>query len=379
VFTQTRLLDDHSLYSIHYFSGGVNGDADAEGGHEMRRLKTMRGGVLLAMLAVLIVSACGSGGSGGATPTKTHLLIMVGGLNKQIYLPNTLTKQLGFFDQEGLDVTLIDEASGQSAEDLVLAGQVDAGSGSYNHTIELQATGNHMECVVQLDIAPGEAEMVSTKEAGRIRSMADLKGKNLGVTEIGAGTQTLTIALLHRVGITPNQVHFISVGADDTFIAAMQQGQIDAGMTTEPTISRLIASGVGQVLVDLRTPAQTQTALGGPFPFICVFMRNDYVNAHQAVVQKLVDAYVKTLQWIQSHTAQQIAAEMPTAYLAGNPSLYITALQNQFSMFSPDGKMPEGGPQSVLAIEQQTNQIPKDKPIDLSLTYTNTFVDYAGG
>lgn len=280
------------LYTI--FWRGVNGGDFAESRHKMMRQRSIRQGLLGIILAGLLISACGSG-SGNATSPKTHLLIMVGGLNKQIYLPNILTKQLGFFDQEGLDVTLIDEASGQSAEDLVLAGQVDAGSGSYNHTIELQATGNQMECVVQLDIAPGEAEMVSTKEAEHIHTMADLKGKNLGVTEIGAGTQTLTIALLHRVGITPDQVHFISVGADDTFIAAMQQGRIDAGMTTEPTISRLIASGVGQVLVDLRTPTKTQAALGGPFPFICVFMRNDYASQHQAVVQKLVNAYVKTL------------------------------------------------------------------------------------
>ena len=68
-------------------------------------------------------------------------------------MPNELTQRLGYFAQEGLDVTLIDEASGQSSEDQVLADQVQAGSGSYNHTIELQAAGKNIECVVQLDVA----------------------------------------------------------------------------------------------------------------------------------------------------------------------------------------------------------------------------------
>ena len=99
---------------------------------------------------------------------------------------------------------------------------MQAGSGSYNHTIELQAKGKKMEWVVQMGIAPGEAEMVSAKEAGSIHSMADLKGKNLGVTELGSSTQTLTEALLAREGITPDQVHFVPVGAGNTFIAAMQ-------------------------------------------------------------------------------------------------------------------------------------------------------------
>ncbi len=331
---------------------------------------------------ILVLSACGGAGSSGGSSSsggKVHLSIMVGGLSKQIYLPNMLTKQLGFFDQEGLDVTLIDEASGQSSENEVLAGQVDAGSGSYNHTIELQAAGKQMECVVQLDVAPGEAEIVSAKEAGQIQSVKDLKGKNLGVTELGSGTQTLTIALLHNAGIAQDQAHFLPVGAGDTFIAAMQQGRIDAGMTTEPTISRLLSTGVGKVLVDLRTPQSTQAALDGPYPFIGLFMRNDYVNSHKDVTQKLVNAYVKTLQWMHTHSADEIAAKMPADYYAGDKALYVTALKNQMAMFSPDGKMPEGGPQSVLNIENQTNQDVKGKQIDLNATYTNDFVNKANG
>jgi NitT/TauT family transport system substrate-binding protein len=336
--------------------------------------------LVTGIIFVLILSACGSSststGSGNSSE-NIPLKIMVGGLNKQIYLPNMLTQRLGYFAQEGLDVTLIDEASGQSAEDEVLAGQVDAGSGSYNHTIELQAAGKQMESVVQLTIAPGEAEMVSAKEAGQIRSAKDLIGKNLGVTELGSGTQTLTTILLHNVGIRPDQVHFIPVGAGDTFIAAMQQGKIDAGMTTEPTISRLVSSGVGKVLADLRTPQLTQAALGGPYPFICLFMKNDYVNSHKDVVQKLVNAYVKTLKWIQTHTAEQIAGQMPADYYAGDKASYVAALQNQLAMFSPDGSMPAGGPQFVLSAEQQTNQSVQSKQIDLNSTYTNEFVGKA--
>ena len=340
-------------------------------------------GVTASIILLVILSACGSsstsGGSNnvGGSSGPISLKIMVGGLNKQIYLPNELTQRLGYFSQEGLNVTLIDEASGQSSEQEVLAHQVDAGSGSYNHTIELQAAGKQMECVVQLNVAPGEAEMVSSKEASTITSAKDLAGKNLGVTELGSGTQTLTTAILHNVGIAPDKVHFIPVGAGDTFIAAMQQGKIDAGMTTEPTISRLISSGVGKVLVDLRTPQSTQAALGGPYPFICVFMENSYVNAHRDVVQKMVNAYVKTLKWMHTHTAEQIADMMPPDYYAGNKSLYVTALQNQLAIFSPDGNMPAGGPQAVLNIENQTNQSVQGKTIDLNATYTNQFTSAA--
>ncbi|HEU0000846.1 MAG TPA: ABC transporter substrate-binding protein [Ktedonobacteraceae bacterium] len=344
-----------------------------------------RYGLAVGIILAFILSACGSSGttttttSNGTTTTVTHLSIMVGGLSKQIYLPNELTQRLGYFAQQGLDVTLIDEASGQSSEDEVLAGQVQAGSGSYNHTIDLQAAGKNIECVVQLGIAPGEAEIVSAKEANQIHSFADLKGKNLGVTELGSGTQALQIALLHKAGLGPSEAHFIPVGAGDTFIAALQQGRIDAGMTTEPTISRVLSSGVGKVLVDLRTPQSTTAALGGSYPFICLFMKNDYVNSHKDVVQKLVNAYVKTLKWMQTHTAAQIADMMPADYYAGDKTLYVTALQNQMAIFSPDGNMPSDGPASVLSIEQQTNTTVQGKQIDLSTTFTNEFTSKATG
>ncbi|HEV2581308.1 MAG TPA: ABC transporter substrate-binding protein [Ktedonobacteraceae bacterium] len=344
------------------------------------KTRSRKPGLVACIILALILGACGSpgvGGEGGNSNLPISLRIMVGGLDKQIYLPNMLAQRLGFFAQEGLDVTLIDEASGQSAEDEVMASHVEAGSGSYNHTIELQASGKHMECVVQLIDAPGEAEVVSTKAANTIRSVKDLVGKDLGVTELGAGTQTLTILLLHNAGIAANQVDFVPVGAGDTFIAAMQQGVIDAGMTTEPTISQLVSGGVGRVLVDLRTPATTQAALGGPYPFICVFMQNSYVNAHKAIVQRLVNAYVMTLKWIHTHTAQQITDMMPADYYADGKAQYVQALQNQLQMYSPDGLMPAGGPQFVLQTENETNFAVKGQSIDLSATYTNEFVNNA--
>ena len=337
--------------------------------------------LMVATGVILAVAACGgtASPSPGASAAPADVKIMVGGLNKQIYLPNMLTQQLGYFREQNLNVTLVDEGSGQGSEDAVIAGNVDAGSGSYNHTIELQAAGKNMEAVVLLNIAPGEAEIVSAKAASHIHSVSDLKGKYLGVTELGSGTQTLTTALLHNAGITPDQVHFVPVGAGDTFIAALQQGKIDAGMTTEPTISRIVSSGVGKVLVDLRSPQSTQAALGGPYPFICLFMNNSYVSSHQDVVQKLVNAYVKTLRWMHTHTAEQIANQMPADYYAGNKALYVTALQNQMAIFSPDGLMPAGAPQSVLGTEYQSNLVPKSKPIDLTTTFTNQFAAKATG
>jgi NitT/TauT family transport system substrate-binding protein len=327
--------------------------------------------------AVSAPSAAGSTGGSAAAAAPTDLKIMVGGISKQIYLPNKLTEALGYFKEQNLNVTLIDEASGQSSEAQVLTGNVDAGSGSYNHTQEIQAQGKQLVSVVQLQVAPGEALMVNNRAAAKIHSASDLTGANMGVTELGSGTQTLSTAILGKVGVAPDKVHFVPVGAGNTFVAGMQQNRIAAGMTTEPTISTVVKKGVGKVLVDLRTPESTKAALGGEYPFICLFMNPTYVSSHQDVVQRLVNAYVKTLKWMSSHTAAEITDKVPADYYAGDKAAYIAALEGQKASFSTDGLMPASGAQTVLDIETKYVPSMKGKTVDLTKTYTNDFATKA--
>ncbi len=332
----------------------------------------------LAVGGIAILAGCGStpSSTGGSVQTIS-LKVMVGGLSKQIYLPNMLAQQLGYFKDQHLDVTMIDEGSGQASEDEVLAGNVDAGSGAYVHPMVLNAAGKKIETICQFGIAPGEAEVIDARKAGSIQSPNDLQGKNLGVTELGSGTHTLTLAILGKAGIDPTKEHFVAVGAGDTFIAAIDHQTIDGGMTTEPTISRLTSSGKGKVLVDLRTPESTRAALGGDYPFIGIFAKNDWVNSNKDAAQRLVNAYVKTLKYIHSHTAAEIAAKMPTEYYAGNQALYVNALQNQISIFGTDCKMPAGGPEPVMKIQQAYVPSFKGKTANLSETYTNEFASKA--
>jgi NitT/TauT family transport system substrate-binding protein len=337
----------------------------------------------LAALSV-VVAGCSSGGSQtpGAAATQgqaapANISIMVGGLDKQIYLTATLAKQLGYYDAEGVNVQLVDEPSGQSAENSLLAGEVQVAFGSYDHPIDLAGLNKQVVNVFQATIAPGEAEMVSSKMADTLKSPADFNGKNLGVTSIGSGTHTLTEFLSVKNSVPVDQIQPIPVGAGNTFIAAMQQGKIDAGMTTEPTISRLVQSGVGKVLVDLRTPESTRAAMGGDYVFTNFFVDARWMNNNKPTVQRLVNAWVKTHKWIKSHTPEEVTEQMPQDYYAGDKQLYLTALKGEFGMYSPDGKMPEGAPQFVLSVLQQFDDNVKDKNIDLSKTYTTEFVDKA--
>jgi sulfonate transport system substrate-binding protein len=333
--------------------------------------------LLGAVVALVVLAACGgTPTTGGSGPQTVSLKIMVGGLNKQIYLPNMLTQRLGYFQDEHLDVTLIDEGSGQASEEEVVAGNVDAGSGAYVHPMVLNTQGKKIETICQFGIAPGEAEVVDASLTN-VTSVKDLAGKNLGVTDLGSGTHVLTQAILGTAGVNPSSAHYVAVGAGDTFIAAIQQKKIAAGMTTYPTISRLVNSGKGKILVSLLTPESTRAALGGDYPFIGIFAKNDWVNSNKDVAQRLVNAYVKTLKYMHSHSADEIASQMPTDYYAGDKASYVADLKDQLAIFGTDCRMPAGGPETVQKIQQQFVSSYKGQSANLSETYTNEFADKA--
>src|SRR3954454_46319 len=220
--------------------------------------KTARYASLAAsgLLALTSLTACandaasstsadaGSKGDGKGTKVK----IMVGGLDKVIYLPATLTQRLGYFDSEGLDVELLSEPAGVQAETALVSGQVQGAVGFYDHTLDLQVKGKDVESVVQFSHAPGEVEIVSNKAAGDITSPKDFKGKKLGVTGLGSSTDFLTKYLAVKNGVKVSDCTPVAVGAGPTFISALQQGSIQAGMTTDPTVATILDKKACKVL-----------------------------------------------------------------------------------------------------------------------------------
>lgn len=335
----------------------------------------------LAALAALSgcadeVSSDASDGGGGGKGDKVK--IMVGGIDKVIYLPAMLSQRLGYFKDEGLNIELLSEPAGIDATTSLVAGNVQGVVGFYDHTLDLQTKGKQVESVVQLAQTPGEVEIVSNKAAGGLRSPKDFAGKKLGVTGLGSSTDFLTKYLGVHDGVSTDKFTNVAVGAGQTFISALQKGSIDGGMTTDPTVAQILDKKLGKVIVDMRTPEGSQKALGGLYPSSSLYMNTDWANSHKDTVQKLANALVRTLKWISSHDAKEIAAKMPSDYAQGGEGLYAQAIENTLPMFTKDGKMPANGPATVERVLKSFNPNLKDATIDLKKTYTTEFTDKAG-
>ncbi|MFI6353878.1 ABC transporter substrate-binding protein [Streptomyces sp. NPDC050743] len=331
---------------------------------------------LVTVLALGAATACsssssgsGSGGSGG-TPT---VKLMVGGIDKQIYLPYQLAQNLGFYKKYGVNVVLSTEQDGGTgAEDAMASGQVDMAGAWYNHTIDFQVKGKAVEDVVQLSGAPGEREMCATKSG--VHTAADFKGKTLGVTDLGSGTDTLTQFLAARKGVKTSDFHRIGVGAGSTAIAALQNGKVACVMTTQPTVAAVEKKGIGYSAVDVATTTGAKAATGGAWPAAGVIARTDWVNSHKDAVQKVVDALVATMHWIDQHSAAEIADKLPQSFVQNQlvtKADYVSALTQDKGQFLPDGIMPAGGPKNVLSTEELVGHA--TSKVNLGTTFTNDF------
>ncbi|WP_225730233.1 MULTISPECIES: ABC transporter substrate-binding protein [unclassified Nocardia] len=334
---------------------------------------------LVAVAALLLATGCRDSRTIPMAGGRPQITIMVGGLEKVIYLPAMLTEKLGFFEQNDIDVKLMGEQSGATAETALLTGDVQGVIGFYDHTIDLQAKDQCIKSVVQFSDVPGEVELVSKADAARIKSVRDLRGKNLGVTSLGSSTDFLTQALTGQEGMSTADYNRVKVGAGQTFIAGMNHNGIDAGMTTDPTVAQMVKSGDASILVDMRNEAGTRAALGGLYPATSLYMRCETVESHPDIVQKLATSFVQTLRWIKRHSPEEIAAKMPPQYANAGKDLYVRSVRDSIGMFNGDGLMKAEGAQNVLTIlgKYSRNVAPVRDRIRLADTYTTRFVEEA--
>jgi NitT/TauT family transport system substrate-binding protein len=324
----------------------------------------------VAALAASVAACAGTASGSSGLPTVT---MMVGGIDKQIYLPYELAQQLGYYQKYGVNMVLsTEQTGGVGAETAMASGQVDLAGAWYVHTIDFQLAGVNVEDVVQLSGAPGEREMCYNGSG--VTSPANWSGKSLGVTDIGSGTDDLTLYLAARYHLASKQFSRVAVGAGPTVVAALQHHRVACAMTTQPTVAALESQHVAYPAIDLATGTGVQHWLGGFWPSACVLAQQGWVAAHKDLVQKVVDALVATMHWISTHSAAQIAAKLPPSYVSNGlttKASYISALSKDKGQFLPNGIMPASGPPAVLATEKTAGKI--SGPVTLSTTYTNTF------
>src|ERR1700723_500775 len=255
---------------------------------------------LAAMLLALVLTS-------DLAAAQSKVTIAVGGGGCLCYLPTVLALQLGEYEQAGVAVELVDLKGGSDALKAVLGGSADVVSGYFDHCVNLAAKKQELVSFVVYDRYPGEVLVVSPKHTAEIKSIKDLAGKKVGVSAPGSSTDFFLKYLLRKNGVDPASVAVIGVGLGGTAVAAMEQGQIDAAVMLDPSVTVLQGNhpDLG-ILSDTRTAKDTLEVFGGEYPGGALYATAAWVASHEKEVQGLTNAIVNTLSWIHAHSAEDI-------------------------------------------------------------------------
>ena len=314
----------------------------------------------------------------GLAAAQSKITVAVGGGACLCYLPTVLAKQLGEFDKAGLAVELVDLKGGSDALKAVLGGSADVVSGYFDHCVNLAAKKQELQSFVVYDRYPGLVLVVSPSHTGEIKSVKDLAGKKVGVSAPGSSTDFFLKYLLKKNGVDSAGVAVIGVGLGATAVAAMEQGQIDAAVMLDPSVTVLQGSHPDlRILSDTRTQKDTLDVFGGEYPGGALYSTTAWVASHEKEVQALTGAMLNTLAWIHSHSAEDIMEKMPPEMVGKNKELYLAALKNTIPMYSETGKMDPKGADAVLAVFSESSPDVAKANVDVSKTFTNKFVEQA--
>ncbi|MDE2625889.1 MAG: ABC transporter substrate-binding protein [Burkholderiales bacterium] len=308
---------------------------------------------------------------------KPKLTLAVGGKNLLYYLPLTIAESLGYFKAEGLELTIADFAGGSRALQALIGGSADVVSGAFEHTISMQVKGQPLRAFVLQGRAPQIVLGINPKTLPHYKSVADLKGKKLGVTAPGSSTNVLANFVLAKAGLKPGDVAIIGVGAGSGAVAAMRSGQIDAISNLDPVITLLLRSGDLKIVSDTRVVAESDKIFGGPMPAGCLYATQGFIDKNPATAQALANAIVRADQWIQHAGASEIIKVVPESYLLGDRAVYVDAYLSAKGALSGDGLFPAAGAETARRALASIDPEIASARIDLAALYTNEFAQRA--
>ena len=158
-----------------------------------------------------------------------------------------IAQEMGFFKQQGLNVTIKNLDSAVKVVQAVVANDVEVGGSSFEPVINAVSSGGNL-AIIGTYANRLTVSMVTPKT---IKSVADLRGRNVGVQDIGAFREIMTRMVLQSAQLTPQDVKYIPI-SPPSYIQALTAGQIESAILQTEQVSAILQRDPRfHVLVDL--------------------------------------------------------------------------------------------------------------------------------
>jgi NitT/TauT family transport system substrate-binding protein len=325
--------------------------------------------LLALVLAAVLLTPCVAGSAGEPVTLAYSQIGLLAHLPWQVALGQK------YFEEQGLEPKGYNFESGAKSIAALIGGSADFAANALEHAIKAKVQGKDLVYVFSSTRLPGFGLAVASTQKGEIKSVADLKGKLVGVSGIGAASHVLLDFILKKNGVDPKEVKVIAVGLS-TFPPALEGGKIVAGMAGEPFFSRMVAKGTAFSLGNLSSLKETQAILGGEYVFSGAITRPDVIQKRPQIVQKVVTALVKASHFIETKTPEEIASAVP-AELVSERAQYIEALRASREIYAPQGMVSPIGVDTLMKSLDSFGVFKEGQKVDVATTYDMKFVKQA--
>ena len=329
--------------------------------------------LLWRIVSVALVTTVLASAWAPAARAAEKVTVGIGGVGLMVYLPTALAKAKGYFAEEGLDVEILDiKGGGSQAASALIGGSVDFSANAIDHAIKAKVQKKDLVAVHSHVRLAMMALVVANKYKGEIKSIADLKGRPIGVTSPGSQTHMILGYLLAKNGVKADDVKIIGAGGN-TMPLAIEKDSVHAGMMLDPFFTTFLKQGKGYALVDMFTIKGTQEAMGGEVQGTTLLTRPDVIAKRPATVQKMVNALVKANRLIAGSSGEQMAQMLPKD-LAGDPKLYAESFEHAREGFPPDSLVSRDGVARVIETMRVFEAVPATLKIEPESIFDNRYV-----
>ncbi len=285
------------------------------------KFKTRSFSLLLCVLLLFSLSGCG-----GKEKKDSLTPVTLSEVAHSIfYAPQYVAIEKGYFEEEGIDLTLINSAGADKVMTALISGSADIGFMGSEASIYVYAEGNADYAVNFAQLTQRAGNFLVGRTANPDFTWADLKGKNVLGGRAGGMPQMVFEYILKKNGIDPKADLSIDQNIDfGLTAAAFTEGDADYTVEFEPFATKLELEGAGKVVASLGVDS-------GYVPYTAYCAKQSYFKEHPEIIQGFTNAIQKGLDYVNSHTAEEIAAVIKPQFAETEESTIAVIVERYLS------------------------------------------------
>lgn len=253
--------------------------------------------LLLSVLLSLSLILAGCSKSEGEL-TKVRLSEVTHSI---FYAPQYVALTQEFFEEEGLEIELINSQGADKVMTAVLSGQVDIGFAGPEACVYVYNEGRADYGVVFAQLTNGDGTFLLGREPDPGFKWSDLKGKTVIGGRKGGMPAIILQYVLEKNGLKVGEDVFIDTTMQFAAMpGAFMGGQGDYVIIFEPTASTMEKEGKGYIVASLGEES-------GEVPYTAYFARKSTIENNPELIAKFTRAIYKGQQWVDTHSPEEIA------------------------------------------------------------------------